>query len=79
MNCIDNLFLVSSIIYLEKNTIYSPQERYEQTLETIKSIYNKIPNAKIIILESSPINTPTIQFSNADLYRVSNPEYIFSL
>jgi hypothetical protein len=79
LKTIDNLFLVTSIIYLEKNTIYTPNERYEQTLQTIQCIYDKIPDAKIIILEASPSNTPKINFLNADIYRVSNPEYIFSL
>jgi hypothetical protein len=47
------LFLVTSLINLKKNTLYSSEERLLQTIKTIKSIYNYCPNAIVVILEAS--------------------------
>jgi hypothetical protein len=53
-------FLITSIIYakVDKNvsygaprTIYTPEQRAEQTAETIRSIRNKVAGAKIILIE----------------------------
>jgi hypothetical protein len=76
----NHLFVVTSIIFIDRNkTVFSPQERYTQTLETIKSIREKVPNSLIIIVESSPSNSPEITFPNVDVYKVSNPDYILQL
>jgi hypothetical protein len=40
-----------------KRTIYSAEERFEQTLETIRSIREKIPGVTIYLIEGSPITT----------------------
>jgi len=56
----DITFIVVSIIYLSKRplsysntrSVFSPRERAKQTLKTIQSIKKKIPDAKIILLES---------------------------
>ena len=47
------LFLVTSLINLKKDTVYSSEERLLQTIKTIKSIYNYCPNAIVVILEAS--------------------------
>ena len=57
----DIIIIVSSIVYLSNNeldnhqarSILSPEERYDQTIETLKSIMMYIPNSKIILLEQS--------------------------
>lgn len=53
-------FIISSVIYSKQGTIqynsprtvFSPEDRALQTIETIKSIYAKVPGAKIILVES---------------------------
>jgi len=58
------LFIVtSSIIPFKVGSIHSPQERFEQTLETIQSIRSKVPNSIIWITESSPESLPK-EYSN---------------
>lgn len=52
-----NLFLLSSAINA-KHGIYSPRERFNQTLASCKSIKNRCPNADIIVVDGGlkPIN-----------------------
>ena len=53
-----------------KRTIYSADQRFEQTLETIQSIREKIPAATIYLIEGSPI-TPIMEYriiSSVDHY-----------
>jgi len=60
MNNNDLVFLVLSIIYLSEKplsysavrSIYSAQERAEQTKKTILSIREKVPGARIVLCES---------------------------
>jgi len=60
----NNLVLITSIIYtpniplsyINTRSIYSPTERFEQTKLTIKSVQEKIPNSKIILIECSEFN-----------------------
>ena len=53
------LFIVtSSIIPFKVGSAHSPQERFEQTLNTIKSIREKVPNSIIWITESSSVELP---------------------
>lgn len=50
-------FIVTSTINA-KFSIFDPDARFDQTLETIKSIRDHVPNAKINILESSVEELP---------------------
>lgn len=53
------LFIItSSIIPFRVGSFHSPQERFEQTLDTIKSIREKVPNSIIWVTESSPVELP---------------------
>jgi hypothetical protein len=53
------LFIVtSSIIPFKVGSAHSPQERFKQTLDTIKSIREKVPNSIIWITESSAVELP---------------------
>jgi hypothetical protein len=53
------LFIVtSSIIPFKVGSVHSPQERFEQTLNTIQSIREKVPNSIIWITESSSVELP---------------------
>lgn len=52
-----NIIVVTSmIIPIMDNTIFSKKERIEQTIDTVLSIKNKIPNRYIIIIEGSRID-----------------------
>lgn len=64
------LFLVTSVIHMVpcptnmwQSTVYTPVERYDQTLRTIESIRAVVPFAHIIVLEGS---RQRVMFDTAD-------------
>lgn len=89
----DNLLLIPSIIktpnlplsYIENRSVYSHNERYEQTKKTIISVKEKIPNCKIILVECSDLEDDQLSYlkNNVDYFinLINNPidmEYIYS-
>ncbi len=60
----NNLVLITSVIcitnnplsYTKTRSVYSHEERFEQTKKTIQTIRDKIPNSKIFIVECSNLN-----------------------
>ena len=60
----NNFVIITSVINISKNplsytntrSVFSPEERYEQTLKTISSVREKIPDSKILLVESTEIN-----------------------
>jgi hypothetical protein len=72
------LFVIVSTIYfpeqplsyIKTRSIFSPEQRIDQTLETIQSIRKKVPNAQIVLVESG--NRYVSQFEGCVDY------YIFS-
>lgn len=76
-----NLILITSVIntpntplsYSNTRSIFSRQERFEQTKKTIVSIKDRIPNCKIIIVECSDLN------SEEQEYLCINCDYILNL
>ncbi len=54
---VKHAFVVTSAIN-SKFGVFNPEQRLEQTLDTIKSIKSKIPDAKIIVMEccGTPVN-----------------------
>jgi len=61
-----DLFIINSFIDAP-GSVYTPDERYKQTLYTIQSIRNKIPEAQIIILEVSDI----MYFGDVETFKIS--------
>lgn len=47
-------YITSAISVQESNSYFTPDDRFNQTIETIKSIRNKVNSAKIILNETSP-------------------------
>ena len=82
----NNLVLITSVIktpnkplsYISNRSIHSHEERYQQTIKTIHSIREKIPNAKIFIVECSNFDeNQTEYFKNTcdfflNLYEIEN-------
>lgn len=62
---INDIVLITSVIntgnqpwsYTPNRSVYSPQERYEQTLQTIQSVKEHLPDAKIFLVECSDISS----------------------
>ena len=60
----ENLVLITSVIcttnnplsYINTRSVYSHEERFEQTKKTIETIRTKIPNSKILLVECSNLN-----------------------
>ncbi|MBY0380008.1 MAG: hypothetical protein K2P99_06385, partial [Burkholderiales bacterium] len=60
----DNLFLISSKIlvsqkpfsYTDKRSIYTTEDRFNQTLETIESIRKYAPNSFIVLIDNSQLS-----------------------
>jgi hypothetical protein len=77
----NNLVLITSVIntpntplsYISKRSIYTKDERFEQTKKTILSIKTKIPEAKIFIVECSDLN------ENEESFFKQNSNYFLNL
>lgn len=60
----NNLVLITSVIktpdaalsYTKTRSVFTSEERFEQTKKTIQTIKEKIPNSKILIVECSELN-----------------------
>jgi hypothetical protein len=73
-----NVVLVTSKIYVsdkkfsyvDKRSIYTPKQRFEQTIETIESIRINIPNSHIILFDNSIFdnNYKKILENNVDIF-----------
>jgi hypothetical protein len=74
----NNLVLITSVIkthnkplsYINTRSIYTHQERFEQTKKTIQSIREKIPNVKIFIVECSNLDNEQNEYlkNNCDYF-----------
>lgn len=77
----DNLVLITSVIntpntplsYTNTRSVFSRQDRFEQTKKTIKSVREKLSNSKIIIVECSNFN------EEENNYFKKNCDYILNL
>jgi hypothetical protein len=77
----NNLVLITSVIctpntplsYISVRSVYSHDERFEQTKRTIESVKQKIPNLKILIVECS-----NLSFDQED-YLKKNSDYFLNL
>ena len=65
--------------YSETRSIYSHQQRFEQTLETIESVRNYMPDAHILLVECSPpsewmdiLKSKVDQFINLEFHELVN-------
>jgi hypothetical protein len=78
---IKNIVVITSIInipnlpfsYTQTRSVYNRNERYEQTKITIKSIKDKIPDNKIMLIECSELNEEEIEYMN------KNVDYFFNV
>ena len=76
-----NLVLITSIIntpnielsYIKTRSVFSHDERYTQTKQTIKSVKEKIPNCKIILVECSDLT------EDQNTYFNTNSDYFINL
>jgi len=77
----NNLVLITSVICIENKplsytnirSVYSHEERFEQTKKTIQTIREKIPNSKILLVECSNL---TEDISN---YLVEKSDFFLNL
>jgi hypothetical protein len=73
-----NITLIPSIIdtpnkplsYHHTRSVYTKQQRFEQTKQTIESVRSRIPNNKIMMIECSPLTEEENQFflENIDIF-----------
>ena len=47
------LFIVTSVVDTFEYSAFDSTVRYQQTKHTINTIYEKVPNAKIVVIEGS--------------------------
>jgi len=83
-----NLVLITSVIktpnlplsYINSRSIYSHEERFEQTKKTFDTVREKIPNCEIILVECSELSKEQNEYfaTNSDYYinLVGNPEIV---
>lgn len=74
----NNLVLITSVVktpdkplsYINSRSIYTHEERFEQTKKTIQSIREKIPNVKIFIVECSNLDDEQNEYfkNNSDYF-----------
>lgn len=75
---IKNLIVITSVInipnlpfsYIPIRSVYNKNERFEQTKNTIKSIRDKIPESKILLVECSELNDEETEYitNNVDYF-----------
>jgi hypothetical protein len=65
----ENIVIIPSLIYCDSG-IYSKDERFEQTKETIKTVKQKIPNSFIVLIDISKFNGDEIEYfkNNCDMF-----------
>jgi len=76
-----NLVLITSILYVPNTplsyinirSVFTPEERFDQTKKTIQTIRDKIPNSKIFIVECSHLS------EEQNNYFINNSDYFFNL
>jgi hypothetical protein len=71
------LFVITSIVKPENTNVsfYNSTERYNQTCHTISSIKQKIPGAKIVVVEASKtMNGEKIYFHGVDMFYINNED-----
>jgi hypothetical protein len=92
---IKNLIVITSVInipnlpfsYTSVRSVYNRNDRFEQTKNTIKSIRDKIPDSKIILIECSDLNNEETEYIKnhveyfLNLYGTENnfEKYVFGL
>lgn len=72
---IKNIIIITSIInipdkpfsYTPNRSLYNRDERFEQTKYTIKTIRNKIPDNKILLIECSELNDEEKEYINENV------------
>lgn len=76
----NNLVLITSVIKTPDiplsyavRSIYTSEQRFEQTIKTIDSVREKIPNSKILIVECSELN------EEQSYYLIKNSDYFLNL
>ena len=77
----NNLVLITSVICIENKplsytnirSVYSHEQRFEQTKKTIQTIREKIPNSKILLVECSNLNEEMTR------YLVENSDFFLNL
>lgn len=80
MTTIRRLYMITSIVHLQHLSVFSPKQRYEQTIETIHSVRAKDPNGIIVVIESSPIlEESRVVFDGVHMYYIKNPSRIFAI
>ena len=60
-----DIFIITSVIhtgtnpwsYTHKRSLFSPKERYEQTLDSIVSVRTHCPGARVFLVEGSQLST----------------------
>jgi hypothetical protein len=57
----DGIFFINHALRVNQLSVYSNQERFEQTLETLSSINKYCPNNKVFIFDSSP-ERPDVEY-----------------
>jgi hypothetical protein len=59
----DSIFFINSCINVQRGglSIYTPEERFEQTIGSIESVQKLAPNSKIYLFDSSVESVPIIQ------------------
>jgi hypothetical protein len=68
------LFLITSVVRLknEEISVFSPGERFEQTVHTILTIKQKLPLAQIVVLEASFGDKTLVVFNNVFMYYIDH-------
>ena len=84
----NNLVLITSIIkppnkelsYTKIRSVFTPEERFQQTKNTITHIKNKIPNVKILLVECSELSEEEFYYFNNNcdyvLNLINEPNYV---
>jgi hypothetical protein len=70
----DVLFLVTSLVKPKDayNSVFSTEERFQQTIHTINTIKNKVPHALIVVLEASHGPKTLVMFNDVFMFYIDH-------
>lgn len=68
----NHLVLITCAFFVKDNSVFSPLERFQQILQSIASVRQKIPNPYIVLLETGSATKEQLDFINPHVAEIKS-------